>query len=395
MPNYEIRKLQGEEFIETLYSLASYSFHPSLPLTNKDDWMRWARTLQDSTCLALFEDGRPLVCIQSTSMTQNVRGEIYPMAAFWGLSTLPEARRKGYARKVFTALMEATRKEGHVFSALYPFRESFYEALGYATFPAPVLARLTPDSLAPILKFDLPGEVKRVTIDEGMEEYRRFLKNRLGSEHGMAYFDKPVTIREKLRDQWMAQAWINGKLAGLMMYQLQGTDEDQGKFLFSVSRLDYETPEAKYLLLRWIALHIDQADRVEILLPPCSRPETWLADTKVKTELYEATMARVLDLVKIGGMKTGGGAFSALIRDPACLWNKGGWRFESIDGHLHVERDEHAHEELSIQGLTALLMGSHDPRDFTCRGWGELSPASLAQAVSMFPPANPFLDEMF
>ena len=70
-------------------------------------------------------------------MTQNVRGEIYPLAAFWGLSTLPEARRKGYARKVFTALMEATREEGHVFSALYPFRESYYEALGMPFFLHP------------------------------------------------------------------------------------------------------------------------------------------------------------------------------------------------------------------------------------------------------------------
>lgn len=395
MPVLSLREIYGEELVEVLYSLASYSFHPSPPLTSHHDFMEWLHTLSDITCLALFEDGRPLVCIQSTSMTQNVRGEIYPMAAFWGLSTLPEARRKGYARKVFTALLEATRKEGHVFSALYPFRESYYEALGYATFPAPVLVRLTPDSLAPILKFDLPGEVRRVTIDEGMEEYRRFLTHRLGSEHGMAYFDKPVTIREKLRDQWMAQAWINGKLAGLMMYQLQGTDDDQGKFLFSASRLDYETPQAKYLLLRWIALHIDQADRVEILLPPSNRPETWLADTKVQTGLHEAPMARVLDLAKIGGMKTGVGAFSVLIRDPACPWNEGGWRFESIDGHLHVEREKHAQVGLSIQGLTALVMGSHDPRDFSCRGWGELSPASLAQAISMFPPANPFLDEMF
>ena len=74
-------------------------------------------------------------------------------------------------------------------------------------------------------------------------------------------------------------------------------------------------------------------------------------------------------------MKTGGGTFSALIRDSVCLWNKGGWRFESIDGHLHVERDEHAHEELKYPGIDGtFLMGSHDPRDFTCRGCGELSP---------------------
>ncbi len=78
-----------------------------------------------------------------------------------------------------------------------------------------------------------------------------------------------------------------------MVYEIQGTDDDQGKFLFSVSRLDYETSEAKYQLLHWIALHIDQADRAwKSCCRPAQRPETWLSDTKVKTELYNAPMAK-------------------------------------------------------------------------------------------------------
>jgi predicted acetyltransferase len=395
MNDLELREIHGEEFKETIYELAAYSFHPSPPLTNRHDFDRWINTLLDSTCLALFEGKRPLVCIQSTSMTQNVRGELFPMAAFWGLSTTPEVRRKGYARRVFIALMEATQKQGHAFSTLYPFRESYYERLGYATFPSTRLARLTPDALAPVLKYDLPGEVRLVRIEKGLEDYRRFMKRKLSRTHGMAYCDKTETIREKMRDLWIAEARRHGQMEGIMVYGIEGGDDDQGKFQFTVSRLDYETSEAKYLLLRWIALHIDQADRAVILIPPSERPETWLADTKLKTELYDTPMGRVLDISRINGMRVGPETFSVVIRDPACPWNEGGWRFEAVDGKLRVSRDPKAKDGLTIMGLTGLVYGTHDPADFASRGWGELSPKSVEAARVLFPRAEPYLDENF
>ena len=33
------RRLQGEEMLETLYTLSSYSLHPSPPYQNKDEWV--------------------------------------------------------------------------------------------------------------------------------------------------------------------------------------------------------------------------------------------------------------------------------------------------------------------------------------------------------------------
>ena len=395
MPDMELRELHGDEFIDTLYELASYSFHPSPPLTNKLEWKKWVSTRLDSTCLALFDGSRPVVCIQSTAMAQNVRGELFMMSAFWGLAAAPDIRRKGYARRVFTALLEAGQNDGHAFSSLYPFRESFYERLGYCTFPSPKLARLSTEALAPVLKFNPGGEIRLVRIDKGLEDYRGFMKRRLGRTHGMAFFDNPEAISENLHNQWLAEAWFNERLQGIMVYEIQGTDDDQGKFQFSVSRLDYETSEAKYQLLQWIALHIDQADRTLILLPPGVRPETWLSDTKVKTELFNTPMGRVLDISRINGLNTGPGSFSVLIRDPACPWNEGGWRFESVDSKMRVERDAKANEELSIQALSALIFGTHDPDDFACRRWGSISPKTLATVRSMFPAASPYLDEIF
>ena len=63
--------------------------------------------------------------------------------------------------------------------------------------------------------------------------------------------------------------------------------------------------QGKYLLLAWIARHIDQANQVEITLPPFELPETWLADLAITTQsAWRSPMGRVVDVAQIGGIHT-------------------------------------------------------------------------------------------
>jgi predicted acetyltransferase len=149
-------------------------------------------------------------------------------------------------------------------------------------------------------------------------------------------------------------------------------------------------------MLNWIARHVDQADRVEIWLPADVYPETWLADIQVKTEsAARAAMSRVLDVERIGGMNVGEGNFTAQIIDPLCPWNEGTWRFESNGGKLQVLKTSKADCQLTVQGLTALIAGTHDPQDFPLRGWGNPDPALQSIQREIFPKMNPFLHENF
>ncbi len=94
-------------------------------------------------------------------------------------------------------------------------------------------------------------------------------------------------------------------------------------------------------------------------------------------------------------MQTGLGGFSARLTDPLCPWNEGLWRFETHNGALQVSPAEHADRDLTIQALSALLFGTHDPQDFSLRGWG--SPSLELQIVmrAMFPAMMPYLHENF
>jgi predicted acetyltransferase len=390
-----IRQLQGEEFLDVLFNFQMYAFRASPPFMEKEGWANILRQRRGVTYHVLFEDDLPVAAAANTVMTQNVRGKLFPAGGVWGVVTLPAARRKGYSRQVIASLLSTVKETGAVFTNLYPFRESFYERMGYVTSPLPVIAHISTQSLAPLLKMELDGEVELKLMGEAYETYRSFLADLRSQIHGMAFFDFGEPAIASQNGFWVAIAKAAGEIEGMMLYKLVG--EEITKFNFRATRFYYTTPRARYLLLDWIARHIDQADRAEIWLPPYEHPETWLADLQVRIESQErAPMSRVMDVSNISGMEAGGaGSFSARVTDPLLHFNEGDWKFESIDGCLQVSKTNEVDCELTIQGLTALVFGTHDPQDFPIRGWG--NPRSEIQIVmrSMFPPRIPFLHEVF
>jgi len=390
-----IRHLQGEEMLNALYALNSYSLHPSPPFQNKEEWMAIVRGRQGMTCHAVFEDETPVSIAVTTPMTQNMRGKLYPACGVWGVSTVPSRRRKGYCKQIMASLLSAEREAGKAFTNLYPFRESFYERLGYVSFPMTKIARFTTLSLSPLLKMDLGGEIRFQPIGEAYDSYRDYLAEMRQHRHGMAFFDFGDRARAKQNLLWVALAEFGGKIEGLMLYKILG--EEVTKYNFLASRFYYKTCRARYLLLNWIARHVDQADRAELWLTEDEYPETWLADIQVKLEspTPPRAMSRVLEVEKISGMNVGGGRFSARIIDPLCPWNEGSWHFESCDGKLKASKTSTADCELTIQGLTALIAGTHDPQDIPLHGWGDLNPAIRLILCEMFPRMHPFMHESF
>lgn len=394
MSNLSIRSLQGEELLDVLYPLNMYAFRPSPPFQEKEEWAKIVRERKGVTFHALFENGVGVACAASTAMTQNVRGKLYPAGGVWDVITTPTARCKGYSWQVLAHLLAAVKDAGVVFSNLYPFRESFYERQGYVTHPLSMIARLTPLSLAPLLKEKFGGKVELQLIGDAFDTVRDFLTQMRLHIHGMAFFDIGDKFAAQRNRLWVALAKVDGEIEGLMLYNLQG--EDVGKFNFTAYRFYYTTSRGRYLLLEWIARHIDQADRAEIWLPSYEHPETWLADIQVKIESQvRAPMSRVLNVAAIGGMETGLGSFSARITDPLCPFNEGQWKFEAMGGRLQVSKAVEADCELTIQGLTALVFGTHDPQDFPLRGWGNPTPEIQVMMRAMFTRLTPYLHEYF
>jgi len=352
------------------------------------------RERKGMNCHAVFEDETPKSVAVSTPMMQNLRRKLYPVSGVWGVSTHPSARRKGYCRRTMAAVLSADREAGKAFSNLYPFRESFYERLGYVSFPLTKIAKITPASLAPLLKMETGGKIELKLIGDAYDTYREYLAEMRQEQHGMAFFDIGDRAAANRNTFWLALAKFDGNLEGMMLYRVLG--EEVTKYNFVAYRFYYRTSRARYLMLNWIARHIDQADRAEIWLQADEYPESWLADIQVKVEsAIRPAMSRVLDVEKIGGMNVGKGSFSAQIIDPICPWNEGAWKFESSNGKLKVRKTSKAECQLTVQGLTALIAGVHDPQDFPLRSWGDPNPVLQSTMREMFPNMSPFMHENF
>jgi predicted acetyltransferase len=400
--NMTIRQTQGEEMLNSLYELNKYSLHPSPPFMDKEEWMGRVRERKGVTCYTVFEDSTPVANVVSTAMTQNMRGKLFPASGVWGVSTHPSVRRKGYCRQAMASLLAAERESGKVFSNLYPFRESFYERLGYVGYPLTKIAKIAPSDLAPLLKLELGSEIELKLIGEGFDEYREYLAKMRLQRHGMAFFDIGDRAAANRNYQWMAFARFDGKIEGLMMYRLEG--EEVGKFKFTAYRFYYRSSRARYLMLNWIARHVDQADRAELWLAPDEYPETWLSDLQVKGEVaIRPAMCRVLDVEKMGGMSVGKGGFAAKIIDPLCPWNEGVWHFGEHDGKLKVSKASIPDCEMTIQGLGALVTGTRDAEDLALRWssaepaqrWSNAEPALQSIQRDLFPRMTPYLHENF
>ncbi len=148
--NTTICHLQGEAMLDALYTLGQYSFHPNPPFQDKEEWAAYVRGRKGVTCHAVFKEDTPLAVAVSSAMTQNMRGKLYAASGVWGVSTHPSARRMGYCRQLMASLLAAERESGKAFSNLYPFRESFYERLGYVSFPLTKIAKLSTSLACPV-----------------------------------------------------------------------------------------------------------------------------------------------------------------------------------------------------------------------------------------------------
>jgi predicted acetyltransferase len=394
MTELTIRRVEGEEMLEIKYPLGTYALGPSPPLPDEEAWKDVVRRRQGVTCLAAYEGERAVATVAYTAMTQNARGALLGMGGVWGVSTHPAARRKGYSRQLMVCLFDAMRASGKSLSCLRPFRESFYERLGYVTLPQIRKVHFAPRALASLLAVDVPGEVELMLSGDGYELYRDYLRQMRQRTHGMAMFDAGDRVSAQRNPLWLALARIDGETAGLMLYDLRG--ERETEFNLRALRFYYHTSQARYLLLQWIARHIDQANRVVLRLPPYELPETWWADMDVTPEAPGFTpMGRVVDVAGIGGIHAGPGGLTVRVGDPLCPWNEGTWRLETVDGRLKVGPGQGAGGTLSIQGLSALVYGAHDPAEFSVRGWGDPSPETQAVMREMFPPSLAYLHEVF
>jgi len=390
----QIRQISADERTDTMFPLLTYAFMPS-PWADADREASARRMQYFRTCVNLIaeEDGHALAGVGAFPMRQNVRGVIHDMAGVASVSTHPAARRRGFVRALVTRLLHEMRDRGCTVSALYPFRPSFYGRHGFIGLPRHRTATFAPEGLSHLLKADLPGEVERLHMREGFDDYNGLTLRLLRDRHGFSVFDEVRTAEfRESPPRWVAIARIGGEVVGAVAYRI----DQFGGDLVADDMLT-TGPLGRALLLQFFARHVDQVARITVTIGTDEVPELWGTDFPVLTQgrvehpRKGGPMARLLSVEALGGTATESDE-SVTIEVVDDEWIGGRYRLGGDGGKLSVEQSKDEPDAtLTCAGISALAYGVLDPVEVITRGLGQVQTSAIGPLGALFPRQMPYL----
>ncbi|MFF5176779.1 enhanced intracellular survival protein Eis [Micromonospora sp. NPDC000316] len=390
-----IRRVTADERLTTSFPLAAYAFEASpMGAARVEEFRDYLPYHQGNTTLVVEEGGETLAAASAIPMRQNLRGSVLSMAGVAGVATHPLARRQGHVRGLLHQLLDEMRDEGHLLSALYPFRPSFYARFGYTGLPKPRTVTFTPADLGSLVRAELPGEVGWERIRAGYPAWRAFTERCLKERHGFSIFPDYRDVGLRDRDEyWLLTARVDGEVTGALTYRIDG----HGGTLHG-NELLVTDPLARALLLQFLARHVDQVDRVSVQVPPDELPELWLTDLDVHIEARagrpgaSAPMARLLSLDALNGLSVGPGRVRVELTGDR--WLAGTHLLDGTTGALELVSDTGGRAPtatLTAAGLSALAYGVLDPAELPLRGLGDVPVDAAAELRGIFPRRVPYL----
>ncbi|CCH22376.1 GNAT family N-acetyltransferase [Micromonospora lupini] len=390
-----IRRVTADERLTTSFPLAAYAFETSpLGAARVEEFRDYLPYNQGNRTLVVEEDGTTLAAVSAIGMRQNLRGAVLPMAGVAGVATHPLARRQGHVRTLLHQLLDEMRDEGHVLSALYPFRPSFYARFGYVGLPKPRTVAFSPADLGSLVRAELPGEVGWERIGAGYPAWRAFTERCLQTRHGFSVFPDYRAAGLRDRDEhWLVTARVAGEVTGALTYRI----DDHGGTLIG-NELLVADPLARTLLLQFLSRHVDQVERVTVQVPPDELPELWLTDLDVHVEARagrpgsSAPMARLLSLDALHGLPAGPGRVR--IELTGDRWLAGTHLLDGTTGALELVAADSGRAPtatLTAAGLSALAYGVLDPAELPLRGLGDVPTDAAAELRSLFSRRVPYL----
>jgi len=394
----EIRELSAEERPGISLPIQAYAFQASPADDRLAETMRNnQRYYAGNVTLVAEEDGVPVADASAIPMQQNLRGIVFPMAGVAGVATLPLARRRGYARALVTQLLGQMRDAGHVMSALYPFRPSFYQRFGFVGLPRTRTVRFPPECLTDLMRAELPGEVTCEPAKVGYPAYRGFTQRLLREQHGFSVLPGYRTMElSDARDRWLVTARADGEVIAATTYRITGHAG-----LLAADDMLTANPLGRALLLQFFARHVDQVREVEVQVPAGELPELWVTDmtamTQAKTSFPDspAPMARVLSLTSLVGLPAGPERVTVEITSDPYI--AGEYVLDGRSGSLEITPGAGAGTgaALTAAGLSGLVYGVLDPDEVVVRGFGDIPRDAAAALRGLFPRRQPYLFARF
>ncbi len=402
---------------EDIWNLVSYAY--GVPDSSREAFLERLDIIAKEFYI-FKHDNEPVATARMLPFEQNIRGVMKPMGGVGMVASSPEHRREGFVRELMLGMLRDLKEQGYATSTLYPFKDTFYMALGYAKMPMSRILEVDPQTLTGVSMPD-GYSVKRESGDDMFKLWRDIHEEMVGQTHGAVRRndDRWNERTSAFRAKAAVARNSEGEPEGIMTYGIKGYGEghawsETGQL--NMGDFHWKTIEGRDAILHFLYKHADQIAKVNILIN--SRTEDyyhWMRNIHtpvLKSSIFN--MARIVDVkTSFENLPVHSvGSLVLKIVDPHFEWNNGVFKFVEEDGALKVEETkEVAKSTLTIEGLTAILYGTLDLHQLRRLGWlhGDASEFTGTEAIDKdgtkyraivnledwFPRATPWLTEDF
>jgi len=358
---------------------------------------------------SILQDNQVVANIRAIPFEQNIRGAVKKMCGISVIACDPIARRKGYIRDGIKQIYKDLHEVGTATSTLHPFKNTFYERLGYINC-IPIRDIVVETKwLKNWNKLPEGYTFTKMRLKDGYTLVKDFHRKAISKIHGGAYrSDKRWKEYWGSSDRWLIIIYNPAKeIEGMMHYAHHGFNdrlfgEDN---IGTILGLDFyaTTPAGKHGLFHVLYLHSDQIVKVNIPLNPHEENYyAWLSSfSKTKTPDNWVNMARIIDatecLTDLPVSYPSNDILRFQLSDPDCPWNNVQLALSVKEGSTFVEPagGDTPTMKITIQGLAAIVYGVMPYVELTYFKWIEnATPQELTTLEQWFPLSPTWLAEL-
>ena len=342
--------------------------------------------------LGVFDaQGRLASALQVLPFAVGYDGHIVGMLGIGGVATLPEQRAQGNVRALLTHVFEQadaymqhceTQQPQALYSALYPFSNSYYRRFGYE-------AILLPSATVNMTAFEAFGQPDSVEmLAEPGDAHGASLDTLTALHDAFARTCNLNALRGGAENTWN-DALNGGLKKARYAYLMRDADGTPNAYLVLHSHSDPGNQYRNRLTLRDFGCRDEASLRkalgflytlraryteVSMMLPADTAPYTWFAEPYDGTFAQQSCgMARLLDArrgLELMRHPRGSGGYTLQVTDAFCPKNDGVYRVEYQDGKALAVRENGGTPDagVSIEALALLTLGCLSWREALGRG---------------------------
>lgn len=323
-------------------------------------------------------EGRPVSLCLMHAFRQWIGGAALPVMGLGLVAVSPDQRRRRAAGRLVAAALERARERGDLGSALYPFRISFYHALGYGLAGEALQYLIAPETIP-----DSPDRV-RVRTAHGEADlrairslYDRWIATQSGQmERGEEAWTRVLADREPF-----LYTGESGEPEGYALVRYRADLPVHERFL-EVEERAWLNGRARRALLAWLGSLSDQWRLVAYRAHPQEGFGDLLAEPRLPLDAAPGwglwfpaatqmlgPMFRLLDVERAWSVRAVHPEIAMTVRlevrDRQVPENEGPWSIRFENGAVSVERGTLASADCTLRGdvawISRIFIGAASP----------------------------------